>query len=422
LVIVPTDQAATLSLKFTLGRHLRHATVLAAKADGADLHRLPVWAGKVDIPVTEPLAILVIPRSAGSRWIRAGVRTHMPASPLFKLEHALAYVTNARTKNSSAATVAAHSVSRAQDVQTRVASVIARYREYITWLRAKYANDPAKSVEDVWRVWTGVLHHEAVAAELGLVDPDELDQDRKDWVDYLVTSINAWLAQLAQPCVRQSDIRNVLKVLRFAELSGVKPDRNLSDLSGCAYRITGHITIASMQDLMSDRANGGHNIIESNAELEVRLLTRGLIGFGAHPETATLIDEGTVVDFTGQSDYSPRSDSGTCDELIADDYVSIQTLFGPYAGAVDSVEASTGDTGRFVLSASWRYIEHETTSTLVPDPNGCDWRSVDANFPRTEEVVAVGLVSQSGTEFTFDNQPDPFTKVTGKLTAQEVVQ
>ncbi|MCU0299427.1 MAG: hypothetical protein MUF33_13040, partial [Candidatus Nanopelagicales bacterium] len=92
LVIVPTDQAATLSLKFALGRHLRHATVLAAKADGTDLHRLPVWAGKVDIPVTEPLAILVIPRSDGSRWVRAGPRTHMPASPLSKLEHALAYV------------------------------------------------------------------------------------------------------------------------------------------------------------------------------------------------------------------------------------------------------------------------------------------------------------------------------------------
>lgn len=420
LVIVPSSAtAASLSLRFRVGPGVRRATVLAAKADGTDLHRLPVWGRKVDVPVTEPMAIMVIPEAAGLRWIRAGVRTHMPASPLLKLEHALAYVTGAR-KTRGGATLAAHASSN--NNVSRVASVLGQYREYLTWLRAKHANNPAKSVEDVSRVWTGVLHHEAVAAELGLVDPDDLEQDRQEWRDHLTASINAWLGQLAQPCVRQSDVSNVLKILRHAELSGVKPDRSLNDLPGCPYRITGHITVASIQDLMSDRANGGHNIIESNAELEVRILAQGLLGFGANPALATVVDEGTAVEFTGQSAYRSRSDTGTCDELIADNYRSIETVFGPYAGPVDSIEASTGDTGRFVLSAGWRYVAHETTMTLVPDPSGCDHRFVDQDIARTEEVVAVGVVSQSGTDFTFDNQPDPFTKVTGKLRAQEVVQ
>ena len=232
----------------------------------------------------------------------------------------------------------------------------------------------------------------------------------------------ARLARLATPCVRQSDVRTVVKLLRFAALSGVRTDRDIHDVVGCAYRITGHLTVASLQDLMSDRATGGHNIIASNIELEVRLLTQGLIGFGSHPDSATVVDEGTAVAFTGQTDYESRSGAGTCEELIADHYTSITTVFGPYIGPVDSVDALVGDSGRFIVRANWRYVAHETTRTLVADPNGCDWRSVDLDLSRTEEVNALGLVDDSGTMITFDHQPDPFTKVTGKLRAQEVVQ
>jgi hypothetical protein len=145
------------------------------------------------------------------------------------------------------------------------------------------------------------------------------------------------------------------------------------------------------------------------------------LGYSAS-DNPTIIDEGTTVDHSGSVDYRPRSEAGTCDELIADQYMFSQTILGPYRGPVATIHAATGNAGRLAVTADWPYVAHEQTSTLIPDPNGCDWSNVERDINRVEDVLAVGLVSATGTVVTFDARPDPFTHVTGKLVAAEVVQ
>lgn len=413
-----------LSLRFDLGR--KPAAVVVANADGSDLHRVPAWRGRVDIPVIDPIAVVVVPGGARSRWFRAGPAAHMPETTWFKLEHVLAGVATSSTAPRARRGLlgAAPVVSREPDpsaVAARLAAVFARHREYVDWLRARHATDPSAAVEDVARVWGAMVHQEAVAAELGLADPDDVARDSAALADYLAESVSAWLAQLTRPCLREADAATVLRLMRFAHLRGLVVSASPADADGCPVRITGHVTVAVHQDLLSDRATGGNNIIDSTSELEVRLLTHGLFGYGATPETPTIIDEGTRVDFTGMTDYESRSSSATCAELIADNYRSVVTVLGPYAGPVDSLTLRGGDTGLVALRADWRYVALESTSTLFPTQNGCDWAYAERSLPRVEEVEAVGVVAGPGRTIAFDSWPDPFTHVTGTLTAEEVV-
>ena len=68
-----------------------------------------------------------------------------------------------------------------------------RYREYIRWLQAKYAKDPEQAVDTVARVWLALLHHAAVASEMGLLDEEEVTQEAAAFTTtWGRASINGW--------------------------------------------------------------------------------------------------------------------------------------------------------------------------------------------------------------------------------------
>ncbi len=408
-------EGAPISLRITLSRRLAsNGAVIGFGPGGRDVHRLPTFGRRVDVPVIGQMSIVVLPEARRSAWFRASFTRHMPKSPQFKLEHVLAALTSDASRGAKAASLTANTAS----TSAIIAANLNRYREYISWLQAKYAHDPATSVQTVAPAWLEMLHHLAVASELGLVDKDEVDKQTREFYDFYRRVIDAWLSQLREPCLRTADLDTAVRLHRTAALNGIELATTLEDLNRCPYEVSGDISITTYQDLMSDRANGGSKVIEASTQLHVRLLATwlGLV-------LPSYADDGTTVDYTGSLYFSPFSDSGPCEELIARNYFLEQDQFGPYAGPVTSIEMAAGDTGVISLSARWGYTSHNSIQTLFPTTNGCDWSNAQEDTSRVEEVQVLGRANQNGLEYSFKTQwpVDPFTTVDGKLTAHEVV-
>ena len=286
-----TAPGAPISLRITLSRRLAsHGAVIGFGPGGRDVHRLTAFGRRVDVPVIGQMSIVVLPKAKHSAWFRATFTRHMPKSPQFKLEHVLAALTSVaphRTKSKAASLTASTAPTSAI-----VAANLDHYREYVAWLQAKYAHDPARSVQTVVPTWLELLHHLAVASELGLVDKDDLDKQSRDFSDYYRRMIDAWLSTLLEPCLRAADLDTALKLHRTAALTGLELATTLDDFNRCPLRLSGDISITTYQDLMSDRANGGSKVIEASTQLHVRLLAtwQGLLG-------PAFADAGTTVDY-----------------------------------------------------------------------------------------------------------------------------
>ena len=121
-------------------------------------------------------------------------------------------------------------------------------------------------------------------------------------------------------------------------------------------------------------------------------------------------------------DASPFSDSGGC-ELITRNYFLEQDELGPYTGPVSSIDVEAGVRRDISLSARWGYTAHNSTQTLIPTTNGCDWSDAQEETSRVEDVQVLGQANQDGLEYSFGTTwpVDPFTTVGGTLTAEEVV-
>jgi hypothetical protein len=277
-----TAAGAPISLRITLSRRLAlKGAVIGFGPGGRDVHRLATFGRHVDVPVIGEMSIVVLPRAKRSAWFRASFTHHMPRSPRFKLEHVLAGLTSDASHGATAASLSANTASPSASMATNLNN----YREYVAWLQAKYARDPATSVQRVAPAWLELLHHLAVASELGLVDKDEVDQQTREFYDFYRRMIDAWLSQLSKPCLRTADLDTAVRLHRTATLHGIELATTLDDLNRCPYEVSGDIAITTYQDLMADRANGGSKIIEASTQLHVRLQPRGRVS--CYPVTPT---------------------------------------------------------------------------------------------------------------------------------------
>lgn len=396
------------------------AVVVAATPRGRDMHRVPMFGRRVSVPVVAPTSVIVVPHARASRWVRARASAHMPARPYFKIDHVLAGVLAPATSRTRSLSVLA-----AQSQQhTAVLQTFSRYREYVQWLQAKYARDPERAVNTVAPAWLTLLHHTAVAAEVGLVDPDEVTQETAEFTDYMEKSIDQWLDLLTEPCVRQVDVRTVLRLLRRAAIDGLTLNHDPSSLEACPYLLTGTISATRYQLLHDEQylGPGSRSEEQSTTELSVRVKVFGQLAAPLPAASGTTIDQGTTVNFAGSYEHENSSSTGMCAELW--DYLYVWGEWGPHVGPVQSIAVKTGDTGRMAITVSWSYVSQDHQARLVPTTNGCDWDHSDTETAEVESQTLIDLAGPSGTTFDFTGRPpwDPATQVTGSVTATEIVE
>jgi hypothetical protein len=429
LSIIPSEiQGDPLVLTFRLSKRLAsRAVVVAASPDGGDLHRVPVLGRRVNLPVLQPMSVMVVPGAGRSSWVRARSSAHMPAEPSFKIEHVLAGVLRSTASGPTATRTSSLSIIATQSHQDGASAVLQtfnRYREYIQWLQAKYAKNPEQSVDTVARVWLALLHHAQVASDMGLLDQEEVTQEATAFTTYLGQSIDQWLDVLTEPCVRQSDVRTVLRLFRRAAIDGLELKHDPSNFDACPYLLTGTITATRDQELRDDDyvGPGSRSEEHSTAGLNVRAKVFGPLAAPLPGASGTTIDQGTTVDFAGSYVYQNSADVGACADMW--DYRYAYGVLGPYLGPVQSIVAQTGETGRIAITVSWPYVSHDHQARLVPTTSGCDWANTDTDTAETESQVLIGLADRNGTTFQFTGRPpwDSFTQVSGTLTATEIVE
>ncbi len=207
---------------------------------------------------------------------------------------------------------------------------------------------------------------------MGLVDKEEVTQDTEAFSTYLGNSIDQWLDLLAEPCVRQSDVHTVLRLLRLARMNSLDLKHDPSDLNACPYLLTGTITATRDQKLWDEDylGPGSRSDEQSTATLEVRAKVFGPLLAPLPAASGKTIDQGTTVDFAGSYEHE-NSTLGACADNW--DYRYDFGVLGPYRGPVTSIVAETGDTGRIGITVSWTYAIHGYEVWQVPDLNGCDW-------------------------------------------------
>ena len=111
-------------------------------------------------------------------------------------------------------------------------------------------------------------------------------------------------------------------------------------------------------------------------------------------------------------------------ERTIDQHLPEGVRSGPHqAGPVSSIDVEAGVRRDISLSARWVYTAHNSTQTLIPTTNGCDWSDAQEETSRVEDVQVLGQANQDGLEYSFGTTwpVDPFTTVGGTLTAEEVV-
>jgi hypothetical protein len=417
------SQDELLVLNMQLPRALAsRAAVVAATAKGQDVHRVPVFGRRVSVPVIGPMSVIVLPRAGKSTWFRARAGAHMPARPHFKIGHVLAGVLAPDESRSRSLSFLASQSQ--QDTSSAVLQTFNRYREYVKWLKSKYAKNPEQAVNTVAPVWLALLHHTAVAAEIGLVDKEDVAQETEAFNRYLEQSIDEWLDALAKPCVRQVDVRTVLRLLRRAAVDHLALKYDPSDLNACPYLLTGTITATRHQILRDEQylGPGSRSEEQSTTELSLRVKVFGQLAAPLPAANGKTVDQGTTVNFVGSYERQNMSNSGTCAESW--DYRYAWGEWGPHLGPVQSIAVQTADNGRMAVSLSWPYVSHNHQTQLFPTTNGCDWAYSDTDTADVESQVLIGLADPSGTTFTFSGSPpmDPATEISGSVTATEVVE
>ncbi len=131
---LPSKGAAGLSVQASVGegdtavlslrmpkRLAARAVVVAARPNGSDLHRVPMFGRQVSVPVVRPMSVIVLPRAAGSAWVQARSTAHMPGEPSFKIEHVLAGVLSSTAPGPAATRTRSQSIITSQSWQERAA-------------------------------------------------------------------------------------------------------------------------------------------------------------------------------------------------------------------------------------------------------------------------------------------------------------